>query len=233
MTARKALGSDPRKIAAEFVGTFALVFAGCGAVAANVMTQGAVGHIGISLTFGLTVCAMIYATGHISGAHFNPAVTIAFAAVGRFPWREVPAYVLGQCLAAVVAAGALAFVTQGADLGATLPTLPLGRAFFTEALLTFFLMFVISAVATDHRAVGQMAGVAIGTTVTLCALFGGPFTGASMNPARSLGPALFSTGLEWLWLYSLAPIVGACAGAWLYRWMRCSEDPGQDAKGCC
>ena len=233
MTDRKRLGSEPRKIGAEFVGTFAMVFAGCGAVAANTVVPGAVGHVGICLTFGLTVCAMIYATGHISGAHFNPAVTIAFASVGRFPWREVPAYLLGQGIAAVLAIWLLAYVVQTDQLGATVPTLPIPRAFLTEVIVTFFLMFVISAVATDHRAVGQMAGVAIGATVTLCALFAGPLTGASMNPARSLGPALLSTGLEWMWLYTLAPIVGAVLAAMTYRWLRCSAEPGQDAKGCC
>ena len=228
------LGSRAGKVAAEFIGTFALVFAGCGAVVSDHLTSGAVSHVGVSLTFGLVVCVMIYATGHISGAHFNPAVTVAFASAARFPWREVPAYVLGQTSAAIAAITLLRGLTDSSVLGETIPALPALPALGLEVILTFFLMFVISAVATDHRAEGQMAGLAIGSTVALCALFGGPLTGASMNPARSLGPALFGAGLPWMWLYILGPMVGAILAALTYRWMRCSdEQPPQDATGCC
>ncbi|MDP6934672.1 MAG: MIP family channel protein [Myxococcota bacterium] len=229
----RQLGTDLRKVGAEFIGTFALVFAGCGAIAADHLSGGAVGHVGISLTFGLVVCVMIYATGHISGAHFNPAVTVGFAVVNRFPWKEVPAYVAGQLLAAITAIALLRLVTGSTVLGQTLPSGTLPQALSIEALLTFFLMFVISAVATDHRATGQQAGVAIGGTVALCALFGGPLTGASMNPARTLGPALFGGSLDLLWLYTLGPLLGAMAGARCYEWLRCTDHPGQDARGCC
>jgi aquaporin NIP len=219
------LGSDSRKLAAEFIGTFALVFAGCGAVVADGMSDGAVTHVGISLTFGLVVCVMIYATGHISGAHFNPAVTIGFASVKRFSWREVPAYIASQCVAAVIAVGLLSVLTGQQQLGATSPNIPVIEALVFEFIITFFLMFVIIAVATDHRAVGSLAGVAIGGTVTLCALFAGPLTGASMNPARSLGPALFTPGAfsVW-WLYVIAPITGAIVAALTYEWLRQFED---------
>jgi aquaporin NIP len=227
------LGTDLRKVAAEFIGTFAMVFAGCGAIAADHLSGGAVGHVGICLTFGLVVCVMIYATGHISGAHFNPAVSIGFASAGRFAWREVPAYVGAQASAAVLAIALLCFATGTTVVGETLPSQTLAQALVVEIILTFFLMFVISAVATDHRAVGQLAGVAIGGTVALCALFGGPLTGASMNPARSLGPAIFGSGLHWMGLYTLGPIIGALSGARCYEWLRCSEHPGEDAKGCC
>ena len=226
-------GTDTRKLLAEFIGTFALVFAGCGAVLADGLTGGAVTHVGVALTFGLVVCVMIYATGHISGAHFNPAVSVAFAVVGRFPWREVPAYVAAQCLAAIAAAGLLSTLAADPALGATRPTVDLMPAVMLEAVLSFMLMFVISAVATDHRAEGTMAGVAIGGTVALCALFAGPLTGASMNPARSLGPALFDDALGVMWLYAAGPLIGAALGALAYRLVRCDAAAPSDAAGCC
>ena len=230
----KLLGTESNKLVAEFVGTFTLVFAGCGAVVADAHTGGAVTHVGIALTFGLAVCVMIYATGHLSGAHFNPAVSVGFAAAGRFPWREVPAYIASQCLAAIVAIGMLRLVTGEAEhLGATVASVGTGQALAMEVVLSFFLMFVISAVATDHRAEGTMAGVAIGGTVALCALFGGPFTGASMNPARTLGPALFTANLGVLWLYVVGPVVGAVLASLTYRAIRCADAPADSAAGCC
>lgn len=221
-----------KKASADAIGTFALVFAGCGAIMVDAQ-HGSLGHVGVSLVFGLVVMAMIYATGHISGAHFNPAVTLAFAASGRFPWREVPAYVGGQMLAALLAAGCLrALLGTTADLGATVVRIETGPALGLEILLTFFLMFVITSVATDGRASGPLAGVAIGGTVGLGALMGGPLTGASMNPARSLGPALVSGVTDLQWLYVIGPITGALFGAFAYGWVACGHDT-HDAKGCC
>jgi aquaporin NIP len=224
-----------QKVGAEMIGTFALVFAGCGAIVVQSET-GALGHSGVALCFGIVVAVMIYATGHISGAHFNPAVTLAFAALGRMPRAQVWAYVLGQLVAASIAAALLRAVFGAAGdavhLGATLPSGSLLQAFVLEVVLTFFLMFVITSVATDARAVGELAGLAIGGTVALCALFGGPITGASMNPARSLGPALVAGHFDALWLYFAAPIVGALLGAFAYERVRCAGDRGE-ASGCC
>jgi MIP family channel proteins len=211
----------PRALAAEFVGTFALVFAGCGAIMVNAQTGGALGQVGIAITFGLVIAAMIYATGHVSGAHLNPAVTLAFALTRHFPWREVPVYWAAQCAGAIAAAGILrGSLGDIANVGATLPSGSDGQAFLWELLLTFFLMFVITSVATDTRAVGEAAAIAIGGTVGLDAMFGGPITGASMNPARSLGPAIASGEFSSLWLYLLAPAVGAALGALTYQVLR-------------
>jgi aquaporin NIP len=216
------------------VGTFALVFAGCGAIMVDSMTGGSITHLGVGLVFGLVIMVMVYATGHISGAHFNPAVTVAFATLGSFSWREVPAYVLGQVTAALLASGALLLLFGSvAQLGATVPAGSSLQSLGLEALLTFFLMFVITAVATDGRAVGQMAGLAIGGTVALGAVFAGPISGASMNPARSLAPALVSGDLGALWIYLAGPIVGAIAGAWVYQLVRCEDETGSGAGGCC
>ncbi len=222
-----------RKVLAEGIGTFALVFAGCGAIIVDQQTGGSISHAGVSLTFGLVVMVMIYATGHISGAHFNPAVTVAFAITRRFPWREVPAYLAGQFTAAIAAAGLL-LVLFGDDtnLGATMPSGSIGQAIILEIVLTSFLMFVIMSVATDSRAVGQMAGWAIGGTVALGALVGGPISGASMNPARSFAPALASGDISYLWLYFIAPLIGATLGALAYQLVRCGGAV-QNAKGCC
>ena len=224
-----------RKLVAEFIGTFMLVFVGCGAIAVDATTGGVVGHVGVSLAFGLVVMVMIYATGHISGAHFNPAVTLAFAAVSRFSWRQVPGYILSQVGGALCAAGVLSVVfVEGGTLGSTAPSVALTATFIVEILLSFALMFVIIAVATDSRAEGQMAGLAIGGTVATAALFGGPLTGASMNPARSLGPALVASDLSDLWIYLTAPCVGTVAAALVYVWLqRCPPQASEDAGGCC
>lgn len=222
-----------RKVAAEMVGTFALVFAGCGAIMVSAKTGGAVTHLGVALTFGLVVAVMIYATGHISGAHFNPAVTIAFAVTGRFPWREVPAYLMGQFTSALLASLLLrSLLGPLASIGATSPAVTAIQAVVFEGVLTFFLMFVIMSVATDSRAVGNLAGWTIGGTVALEAIFAGPMTGASMNPARSLGPALVAGELGALWIYFVGPIAGAVLGALAYRFIRCGGEE-LSAKGCC
>lgn len=225
--------ADIRKLAAEFIGTFTMVFAGCGAISLSVSQPELLSHVGICAAFGLAVMVMIYATGHVSGAHFNPAVTLGFASTGRFPWTQVPAYVLAQSLAACVAMAGIQWVMPDHVSGLTVSTLPLAKAFAVEMLITFVLMFVIAAVATDHRAVSQLAGVAIGGTVMVCALVGGPLTGGSMNPARSLGPALVLGEASQLWLYLIAPCVGAVAGAWVYRLIRCDDQPPEAVDGCC
>jgi aquaporin NIP len=209
-----------RALAAEFVGTFALVFAGCGAVMVDAKTH-ALGHVGVALSFGLVIMVMIYAVGHISGAHFNPAVTFAFALSRHFPWPRAVGYWTAQFLGALTAAALLrGSLGDIADVGATLPSGSQGQSFLWELLLSFFLMFVITAVATDTRAVGEAAAIAIGGTIALDAMFGGPISGASMNPIRSLAPALVSGNLHALWLYILAPILGTSLGALTYQFIR-------------
>lgn len=209
-----------RRAGAELFGTYALVTAGCGAIMVNTQT-GALGHTGIALTFGLVIMVMIAATGHISGAHFNPSVTVAFALTRHFPWRDVPFYVGGQVLGAVFGALTLRVVIGDvATLGATLPAGSVGASFGLEVLLTALLMFVIIAVATDTRAVGEIAAIAIGATVALGALWGGPISGASMNPARSIGPALVAGVGADQWVYVVAPLIGAAIGGFLYQWLR-------------
>lgn len=211
-----------RRAAAEGLAAFALVFAGCGAIVADAEYDGGLGLVGIGLVFGLIVMAMVYATGHLSGAHINPAVTIAFALTRHFPPREATAYIAAQ-LAGSTCAALLLLATwpdQPAELGATVPSVGVGSALAYEVVLTAFLMFVIMAVATDTRAVGAAAAIAIGGTVGLDALFGGPVTGASMNPARSLGPALASGTWTDFWVYLAGPILGAAAGALAYQAVR-------------
>ena len=212
------------RFAAEAVGTFALVFAGTGAIVIDAETGGVVGHLGVAITFGLMIMVMIYAVGHISGAHFNPAVTLAFAVGRHLPWSRVAQYWAAQLLGGVAASLLLrAMFGDLARLGATLPTGSTARSFILEAVLTFFLMFVITAVATDTRAVGQAAAIAIGGTVGLEALFAGPISGASMNPARSLAPALVSGTWAHQWIYVAGPVIGALAGVIVYNAMRGSS----------
>ena len=206
-----------RRCLAEGLATFALVFAGCGAIVANA-ERGGLGTNGIALAFGLVVMAMVYATGHLSGAHLNPAVTAAFCATRHFPLRDAALYLPSQLAGAALAALLLRALWDGtpADLGATVPTVGAGTALVYEGVMTAFLMFVIVAVATDTRAVGQAAAIAIGGTIALDAVFGGPITGASMNPARSFGPALASGTWDDFWVYVVGPAVGALVGAAAY-----------------
>lgn len=196
---------------AEFLGTFAMVFCGTAAMVVNDLT-GVITHPGVAITWGLIVMGMIYAFAEISGAHFNPAVTIAFSYAKKFPWKEVPKYILAQCLGAIFAS-LLVFMLwpESETLGATIPSIIAWKAFVLEFLLTFFLMLVIINVSTGSKETGTMAGIAIGGIVLLEAMFAGPMTKASMNPARSIGPALVSGHLSDLWLYILAPILGALA----------------------
>ena len=199
-----------KKLFAEFLGTFALVFAGTGAIVINHASNGTITHAGIALTFGLIVLAMIYALGDVSGAHLNPAVTTGFAAAGRFPWRAVPGYVGAQLLGAFVASGLLRFLfPTDPTLGATLPAGAPMQSFVLELVLTFLLMFVILSVSTGAKEKGITAGIAIGAVIALEAMFAGPICGASMNPARSLAPAVVSGHLEHLWIYFAGPVLGA------------------------
>ena len=207
-----------RRLAAELFGTFALVFAGTGAIVVNAASGGQVTHVGVSLTFGLIVLAMVYAVGDVSGAHLNPAVTVGFAVAGRFPVREVVPYVLAQCAGAVLASGTLRFLfPEHPNLGATRPAGTAAQSFVLEVILTLILMFVALSVATGAKERGLMAGVAVGGVVALEALFAGPVCGASMNPARSLAPALVSGRIDHLWLYLVAPTVGACLAVGVCR----------------
>jgi len=227
--------SQNRKLAAEFIGTFMLVFAGCGAVVVDTLTGGAISHVGVALTFGLVIMVMIYAVGHISGAHFNPAVTIAFTAVRHFPVKSAAGYIAAQIAGAICAAFLLRLLFgEVANLGATLPNPEIAMVvdmpaeflvIVVELVISFALMFVIMAVATDTRAIGELAGVAIGSTVALISLFAGPVTGSSMNPARSIGPALVSGEMSLLFIYIAAPIAGTLIGAFAYRAIcGCGED---------
>jgi aquaporin NIP len=211
-----------RRALAECFAAFALVFAGCGAIITNATSGGDLGAVGVALVFGLIIMAMIYATGHLSGAHINPAVTIAFTLTRHFLVRDAIAYIAAQLVGATLAALALyaIWTDKPAHLGATTPSIGSGSAFAYEAVMTAILMFVIMAVATDTRAVGAGAAIAIGGVIGLDALFGGPLTGASMNPARSFGPALVSSEWKAYWVYVVGPIVGATVGALAYQLVR-------------
>jgi aquaporin NIP len=199
-----------KKYISEFIGTFSMIFCGTGAMTVNEVTGGEVTHVGIAITWGLIVMAMIYAFGETSGAHFNPAVTIAFAYAKKFAWKEVPKYIIAQILGAFAASLVLWFLFPASEyLGATIPTVDVWRAFVLELLLTFFLMVVIINVSTGSKEMGIIAGIAVGGVVLLEAMFAGPITNASMNPARSLAPNIVSGNIKGLWLYILAPILGA------------------------
>ncbi|KAF2295397.1 hypothetical protein GH714_032752 [Hevea brasiliensis] len=218
--------SITQKLIAEVIGTYFVVFAGCGVVTVNKI-YGSVTFPGISVTWGLIVMVMIYTVGHISGAHFNPAVTITSAIFRRFPFREVPLYIVAQVLGSILASGTLALVfdvTPNAYFG----TVPVGsnvQPLVIEIIITFLLMFVISGTTTDHRAVGELGGIGVGMTILLNVFVAGPVSGASMNPARSIGPAIVKHVYTGLWVYIVGPIVGAIAGAFAYNLLRTPEKP--------
>src|SRR3984885_9664510 len=215
-----------KKYFAEILGTFALVFAGTGAIVINETSGGAITHVGIALTFGLIVLAMIYTVGDISGAHLNPAVTIGFWAARRMSGREVLPYIASQFIGAILASGLLRFLfPENKLLGATMPAGSEMQSFVLEAVLTFFLMLTILNVSTGAKEKGVTAGIAIGSVIALEAMFAGPICGASMNPARSLAPAILSGHIEHVWIYLTAPLAGACAAVLGCRCVR--ED------GCC
>ena len=215
-----------KKLIAESIGTFALVFAGTGAIVIDGVSGGSVTHVGVALTFGLSVLAMIYTLGDISGAHINPAITIGFWFSGRFAGRNVLPYVASQCAGAFVASAILRFLfPQNRLLGTTLPAGPPWQSFVLEFILTAILMFVILGVSTGAREKGITAGIVVGSVIALEAMFAGPICGASMNPARSLAPAVVSAHLQNLWIYLAAPVAGAFAGIFLCH---CVQE-----KGCC
>jgi aquaporin NIP len=215
-----------KKLAAEFLGTFALVFAGTGAIIIDEVSGGAVTHVGVALTFGLIVLSMIYALGDISGAHLNPAVTLGFFVAQRFPKRQVAAYIVSQCAGAFLASGILRLLFPGHhSLGATLPAGSALQSFVLELLLTAILMFVILSVSTGAKEKGITAGIVVGSVIGLEAMFAGPICGASMNPARSLAPAIVSGHWQTLWVYVFAPIFGAMLGVGGCRCVR--------EEGCC
>lgn len=201
-----------KKYYAELIGTFAMVFCGCGAMTINEITNGSISHVGVAITWGLIVMAMIYAFGEISGAHFNPAVTFGFAYAKKFPWKEVPKYIISQAIGAFLACFILWFLFPTSEtLGSTLPAdgFEPYKAFVLELILTFFLMVTIINVSTGSKEIGTMAAIAVGGVILLEAMFAGPMTKASMNPIRSLAPALVSGNIQHLWLYLTAPLVGA------------------------
>lgn len=203
-----------KKYYAEAIGTFAMIFCGTGAMTINEITNGDISHVGVAMTWGLIVMAMIYAFGDISGAHFNPAVSIGFAFAKRFAWKEVPKYIIAQAIGAIVASALLWFLFPDSQfLGETTPAqgFPPYKAAILEFLLTFFLMVVIINVSTGSKEIGTMAAIAVGGVILLEAMFAGPMTKASMNPIRSIAPALFTGNYQYLWLYITAPILGAMA----------------------
>jgi len=199
-----------KRLVAELFGTFFLVFAGTGAVVVNDVRGGPITHVGIALTFGLVVLALIYAFGEVSGAHFNPAVTLGFTAAGRFPARDIPGYLAAQTTGALAASGFLRILFPAhAALGATLPAGSTMQSFLLEVVLTWFLMLVVLRISTGAKEKGITAGIAVGAVIGLEAMFAGPICGASMNPVRSLAPALVSGNLGSLWIYLTAPVLGA------------------------
>lgn len=203
--------------AAEFFGTFLLIFFGCGSIIVDQNLDGLFGLQGIAFAFGLIVLAIVLAIGHVSGAHINPAVTLALACVKKFSWHHVPIYIVAQCVGSTLAALALQLsIANGDTLGMTLPSGELGQAFFLEMILTAFLMFVVMGVGVDKRGPTQLAALAVGAAVIVDVLVGGAVSGASMNPARSLGPALVRMNFDHLWLYFAGPISGALLGALTY-----------------
>ncbi len=219
-----------KKSIAEFIGTFALVFVGTSSI---FICSPSV----VPLVFGLVIMVMIYSLGHISGAHFNPAVTLGFAVVRRFPLNELAWYWGAQILGAILGSFLVKFLFFSEEsIGVTLPSILISKAFFLEVILTFILMFTIIIVATDYRAQGHMAGLSIGGAVCLGAFIGGPLTGGSMNPARSFAPALMYSQWDFQWLYWIAPMVGAVLAAITYEFIRCEpqeKENKKNAKGCC
>ncbi|KAI7727474.1 hypothetical protein M8C21_006201 [Ambrosia artemisiifolia] len=218
-----------RKVGAEFIGTMILIFAGTATAIVNQKAPGSETLIGLAGSSGLAVMIVILSTGHISGAHLNPSITIAFAALKHFPWKHVPLYIMAQVLASICAAFTLKVVFDPMmGGGVTVPSVNYGQAYALEFIISFNLMFVVTAVATDTRAVGELAGIAVGATVMLNILIAGPVTGGSMNPVRTLGPAIAANNFKGLWIYLTAPILGALAGAGIYTAVKLPEEDAND-----
>ena len=218
------------KYLAELIGTFALVFCGTGAIVIDQQSEGAVTHVGVAITFGLIVMAMIYALGDISGAHLNPAVTIAFIIANRFELKQALPYIVSQLSGAFIASLILKYLfPDNETLGTTLPAGVEMQSFILEFILTFFLMLVIINVATGSKEQGMFAGLAIGFTVLLEAMFAGPICGASMNPARSIAPAVVSGHLEHLWIYIIAPVLGAASAIPIFKLLHSKKEKNENS----
>ncbi|TKY51456.1 aquaporin NIP5-1 [Spatholobus suberectus] len=217
-----------QKVGAEFVGTFILIFAAAAGPIVNNKYNGAETLMGNAASAGLTVMFIILSIGHISGAHLNPSLTIAFAAFRHFPWTHVPAYIAAQVSASICASYALKGVYHPfLSGGVTVPSVSVGQAFATEFIITFNLMFVVTAVATDTRAVGELAGIAVGATVLLNILISGPTSGGSMNPVRTLGPAVAAGNYKHIWIYMVAPTLGALVGAGVYTLVKLRDNEAE------
>ncbi|KAK1440636.1 hypothetical protein QVD17_06465 [Tagetes erecta] len=219
-----------QKLLAELVGTYCVIFAGCGSVAVNKLYGGTITFPGVCVTWGLIVMAMIYALGHVSGAHFNPAVTVTSSLLGLFSFKEVPFYIVSQLLGSILASGTLALimnVTPDAFFGTT-PAGSSVQSFVVEIVITFILMFVISGASNDDRAIKKHGGIAVGMTIMLNVFVGGPISGASMNPARSIGPAIVLWKFKGIWAYVFGPIIGALIGGFAYKLLKPTDKSFRD-----
>ncbi|KAL3624027.1 Aquaporin NIP2-1 [Castilleja foliolosa] len=215
-----------KKVIAEIISTYMLVFVTCGSAALSASDEHKVARLGASVAGGLIVTVMIYAVGHISGAHMNPAVTLAFAAVRHFPWIQVPFYVAAQLTGGIAAGLSLRLLLNPIKhVGTTSPSGTDNQALVMEIIVTFSMMFITSAVATDTKAIGELAGIAVGSSVCITSIVAGPISGGSMNPARSIGPAIASNYYKGVWIYVVGPICGTLLGAWSYNFIRVSNKP--------
>ncbi|KAK4263943.1 hypothetical protein QN277_029293 [Acacia crassicarpa] len=215
-----------QKVIAEIIGTYLIIFAGCCSVVLNNL-DGRVTFPGICLVWGLIVMIMVYTVGHISGGHFNPAVTVAFAIFRHFPWKQVPLYIIAQVVGSILASGSLYMLFEVNDKSyfGTLPSGSNVQSLMMEIITSFLLMFVVSAVATDNRAIGELAGIAVGMTITVDVFIAGPISGASMNPARSIGPAIVMHKYQSIWVYIAGPFIGTILGGLAYSLIRFTDKP--------
>ncbi|GFQ04058.1 aquaporin nip2-1 [Phtheirospermum japonicum] len=215
-----------KKVIAEIIATYLLVFVTCGSAALSASDEHKVARLGASVAGGLIVTVMIYAVGHISGAHMNPAVTLAFAAVRHFPWIQVPFYAAAQLTGGTIAGFTLRVLLHPIKhVGTTSPSGTDIQALVMEIVVTFSMMFITSAVATDTKAIGELAGIAVGSAVCITSILAGPISGGSMNPARTIGPAIASNYYKGVWVYVVGPICGTLLGAWSYNIIRVSDKP--------